>query len=75
MNEAEDLRRILAVQTWLSAANATIDQQNGTDVGNENPGTGRWLLTVDKYQSWFNIDLCSTPLLWMNGIPGAGNHY
>ena len=68
---AENLRRKLAVQNWLSGANAGIDQENGTLVREEYPGTGRWLLAVHKFQQWFDPWFCAMPLLWLNGIPGA----
>jgi len=69
--EEERYRRI-AVRHWLSAANVDDDQERGVIARKDCPGSGRWLLGHNCMQAWFNVEFCATPLLWLNGIPGAG---
>jgi cell division FtsZ-interacting protein ZapD len=57
---------------WLSAANCEVDQETYAKVREEYPQSGKWLMSHDRFESWFHPDFCSTPLLWMSGIPGAG---
>ncbi|KAA8618996.1 Dimer-Tnp-hAT domain-containing protein [Pyrenophora tritici-repentis] len=57
---------------WLVAANCGADQETYARVRQEYPGTGQWFLQKNRFRSWFDPNFCSTPLLWMNGIPGAG---
>ncbi|KAI1682859.1 hypothetical protein KJE20_07591 [Pyrenophora tritici-repentis] len=64
-------RRIMCHQ-WLVAANCGADQETYARVRQEYPGTGQWFLQKNRFRSWFDPNFCSTPLLWMNGIPGAG---
>ncbi|KAH7163352.1 hypothetical protein B0J13DRAFT_634582 [Dactylonectria estremocensis] len=35
-------------------------------------GSGQWLLEDRGFKNWFDPVYCTTPLLWLNGIPGAG---
>ncbi len=71
-NEEEERHRRITVRNWLSAANTDVDQERGVTTRKQNPESGRWLLENNLLQSWFSPDLCSVPLLWINGIPGAG---
>jgi hypothetical protein len=57
---------------WLSAGNYEADQETYSDIRNEYPGTGQWLMEFDKFKAWFNPYFCTVPLLWLSGIPGAG---
>ncbi|QDS77800.1 hypothetical protein FKW77_005655 [Venturia effusa] len=34
--------------------------------------TGKWLLADDTFKRWFDLDHCIEPLIWLNGMPGAG---
>jgi hypothetical protein len=65
-------RRWPEVQGWLSAYNSKIQHQLCTKAKEECPGSGQWLLTDVRFQKWSDLVYCSTPLLWLNGIPGAG---
>lgn len=65
-------KRRMVVHQWLAAANCSADQEACTKVRREHPGTGKWLLRENRFCSWFDPILCSTHMLWMNGIPGAG---
>lgn len=70
--EAEVLKRRMVVHQWLAAANCGADQEAYAKVHQEHVGTGQWLLRENRFCSWFDPVFCSTHLLWMNGIPGAG---
>ncbi|KAI9779019.1 MAG: hypothetical protein M1816_003779 [Peltula sp. TS41687] len=70
----EEGQRRLSVWSWLSAARSESDQEKGVDTRKDYPDSGRWLLRSNLMQAWLNPEFCSTPLLWVNGIPGAGNH-
>ena len=72
LREAEDLRRRSAVQDWLSAANMEEDQEAKASVRAEYPGVCSWILDYECVQAWRNSNPHSFPLLWINGIPGAG---
>jgi hypothetical protein len=71
-NEEEKRYRHITVRNWLSAASTDVDQERGVTAREGDPESGRWLLKNSRIQGWFNPDLCSVPLLWINGIPGAG---
>ncbi|KAI1121431.1 putative zinc finger protein [Nemania abortiva] len=71
--DEQNLRRIKAVHNWLSATNVDTDQDNYTKTRAEYPTTGQWLLGNTLFQEWFNPRFPTIPpLLWLNGIPGAG---
>ncbi|TID17871.1 hypothetical protein E6O75_ATG10516 [Venturia nashicola] len=33
---------------------------------------GKWSLVDDLFKKWFDLDHCVEPLIWLNGMPGAG---
>jgi hypothetical protein len=70
--EATEERRRKAVLEWLSAAEYDADQEKNNKIREEYPETGRWLLGNDLFKSWFQPDVCTAPILWISGIPGAG---
>ncbi|KAH4922495.1 hypothetical protein HBI23_095700 [Parastagonospora nodorum] len=70
--KAEVHRRREVVRQWLSAANYEADQETFFNIRQQYPGTGHWLLSDNKFNSWFDPMFCSNHLLWLNGIPGAG---
>jgi hypothetical protein len=61
------------VLNWLGATNQIDDQEKGAAIRAEFPASGKWLLKQDQFKAWFDRDFCSAPLLWLNGMPGAGN--
>jgi hypothetical protein len=73
--EAEAHRRRDVVRQWLSAANCEADQETFAGMRQNYPDTGRWLLRNNRFNSWFDSMYCLTHLLWLNGIPGAGQHF
>ena len=37
-------------------------------------GTGNWLLRDDKFTQWLDPSTTTKKTLWLEGIPGAGEH-
>lgn len=70
--EDEERHRQIIVRNWLSAASTDADQEKGLNARKDCPNSGRWLLENQYMQAWFNVEFCTTPMLWLNGIPGAG---
>ncbi|GAW19057.1 hypothetical protein ANO14919_085410 [Xylariales sp. No.14919] len=69
----QNLQRIRDVHNWLRATNVEIDQDSHAKARAEYPGTGQWLLKTTLFKEWFNPQYTTIPpLLWLNGIPGAG---
>lgn len=69
----ESLRRSRTVFNWLRAPDVDGNQYNLTQMRANNPGTGRWLLDNQAFKDWFDPNYPKIPpLLWLNGIPGAG---
>jgi hypothetical protein len=70
--ELETRRQYDAVYQWLTAADSDSDQESFSQIRREYSGTGQWLLDSDQFQSWFEPNCCTSPLLWLSGMPGAG---
>jgi len=71
--EGQDYLRRQAVYNWLRPASVESDQDYFTEIRTEYPHTGRWLLEHEKFKLWFDPQFPAIPpLLWLNGIPGAG---
>ncbi|KAH7022148.1 hypothetical protein EDB80DRAFT_694105 [Ilyonectria destructans] len=63
-------QRLPEVMRWLSPYNSKLQHDKCTK--DKFPGSGEWLLAERGFKNWFDPFFCSTPLLWLNGIPGAG---
>lgn len=74
LEEAERKNRHLAVVNWLSATDAILDQEASTAMRSEDPTAGRWVFEEPKMKAWVDPAKSAVPLLWMNGIPGAGRN-
>jgi len=61
-----------AVRQWLTAYNSKKQQDFCAKKRAECPDSGQWLLTHDRFMNWLDPIYCTTPLLWLNGNPGAG---
>lgn len=69
----EDLRRLKTVYDWLRPAGVENDHYEFMKTRAAFPDTGRWLLDHPTFQEWFDPHYPMVPpLLWLNGIPGAG---
>jgi len=70
--EDQDVRRRDMVKSWLCHFNCETQQQDHRETRKVCKDPGRWLIDDPRFQEWFSPDYCSKPLLWLNGIPGAG---
>ncbi|KAI1451390.1 putative zinc finger protein [Annulohypoxylon moriforme] len=69
----QNLHRLHHVYNWLKAFNVQNDQDDFSKVRAKYPGTGRWLLENTVFKEWFHPQYATIPpLLWLNGILGAG---
>ncbi|KAI1410433.1 hypothetical protein F5Y13DRAFT_167760 [Hypoxylon sp. FL1857] len=69
---AETDRRRLRVIQWLSPFNVGSLQEQYRETRSICDNPGRWMIDSSRFQKWFNPNRCPWPLLWINGIPGAG---
>jgi hypothetical protein len=69
----EELVRSRALHCWLKAADVDSDQYHFAKLRADYPETGKWLLKHAAFKQWFDPHYAIVPpLLWLNGIPGAG---
>jgi hypothetical protein len=68
--KAEQDRRRDRIQQWLHAVDSYARHQDAAKL--RYAGTGEWLLADDRFKQWLSLDHCADPLLWLNGMPGAG---
>lgn len=74
LEEAERKNRHLAVVNWLSATDAVLDQEASTAMRSEDLTAGQWFFEEPMMKAWIDPAKSTLPLLWMNGIPGAGRN-
>ena len=72
IEEAERKRQLILVMNWLSAADSILDQEAAASVRRDYPPTGRWILEDPKIKAWCEPSNSVVPIVWINGIPGAG---
>ena len=72
MAEAEKKRRSLAVTDKIRPPNSRIDQEKAKEARQEYPQSGKWILRHAFLRDWMDLNCPNAPLLWVNGIPGAG---
>ncbi|ORY16158.1 C2H2 domain-containing protein [Clohesyomyces aquaticus] len=66
-------KKTKSVKEWIGAGSQTkLDHEKFCAVRSEYPTTGRWILKNEYINNWIEADVPATPLVWMNGIPGAG---
>ena len=70
--KAEKLRRFLAVTEKMHPANTLTDHEGVLETREEYPESGRWILRHPCLRNWMDFTHPNIPLLWVNGIPGAG---
>ena len=68
---AERRRRRITVFDKINPAKYEEDQESASKKrrGSE---SGYWILRQKQFQDWSDIHMRVDPILWMNGIPGAG---
>lgn len=49
-----------------------VDHESFCEVRRENTGSGNWIMQNETVVSWINDATPRYPVLWLNGIPGAG---
>jgi len=57
----------MEILNWLEPVNYTLRQRDY--IRNRQPGTGQWLLDIEKFQTWLDT---TKQTLFCQGIPGAG---
>ncbi|OAR02604.1 hypothetical protein LLEC1_06424 [Akanthomyces lecanii] len=62
----------VVVKEWLSFFDCEPEQDRHRSTRSICSDPGRWLLEHLQFKHWFSPEFCRDPLLWMNGIPGAG---
>lgn len=73
-HQEREHRQRLLVWSWLKATNPETDQSRFSSIRAEHPGTGQWLLENEVFNDWFHPKFVTIPpLLWLKGLPGAGN--
>jgi hypothetical protein len=72
LEDGERKNKLLGVINWLSAADSILDQEASKVMRNEYRGAGRWVFEDQKMKAWIDPRNLMVPILWMNGIPGAG---
>lgn len=68
----EVARRKEYIVKWLSASDSSTDQDRGVAARQDHAESGKWLLKEEKYRVWSGPSNTCLPLLWINGMPGAG---
>ncbi|RYP19480.1 hypothetical protein DL765_003320 [Monosporascus sp. GIB2] len=73
ISEGQESQRLRDLKAWLHATSCANEQKRYSDIRSEFPGTGRWLLDNQSIKEWMDpMYPTIPPLLWLNGIPGAG---
>ena len=72
LEDSEIKRRRTAVKDRLWPANSSLDQEHTTRKRSDYPDTGHWFLQSDMFEKWKSFSNVDEPILWLNGIPGAG---
>ena len=72
LKATEGTRRKAVIFQWLSCPGVEVAHERHLEVRAANPQSCHWILREDLFQKWFDPLYCSTPLLWINGKPGAG---
>jgi hypothetical protein len=68
----EERWRLESVIDKINPPNCHADQNAASEQRTESQ-SGRWVLQNDDFQAWCNVNNASSnPLLYINGIPGAG---
>lgn len=65
------LSRINRIKEKLCSPDYSIDQYASTE-DRQATETGQWIFQEPKYTSWADMNSREAPILYLNGIPGAG---
>jgi hypothetical protein len=69
----EQAKKKMVVKEWLAVGQQLQnDHQNFCRIRKECATTARWVLQHETIKHWMDTDIPNTPVVWMHGIPGAG---
>ncbi|KAF2128362.1 C2H2 domain-containing protein [Dothidotthia symphoricarpi CBS 119687] len=69
----EQQKKLRAVKEWLAVGQQIHqDHVSFCDIRKQYSSTARWILKHEFVKDWMGADVPPTPVLWINGIPGAG---
>jgi hypothetical protein len=72
IEETTQKKKRLDVVSWLAAVDSVLDQGSAAAIWREYPSTGKWILQDPKIKIWMDPSNPMVPIMWLNGIPGAG---
>ncbi|KAK8053544.1 hypothetical protein PG996_012845 [Apiospora saccharicola] len=73
IRESQEAQRLTDLKAWLSPPNVDNDQYELCKIWKKYPGSGQWLLQNQHLKNWLDpLFPTIPPLLWINGMPGAG---
>lgn len=68
----ESRRQWTEIKQWLASDSGMQNHEDICDARRDNPKSGAWLLRHPRYVAWRSDDVPQMPVLWLNGILGAG---
>ncbi|EDN94473.1 hypothetical protein SS1G_10346 [Sclerotinia sclerotiorum 1980 UF-70] len=72
IEKEDNKRQRLALLDWLAATDPILDHETAVAMRADYSSSGNWILKECKTKGWLDPQQSTTPLLWINGIPGAG---
>ena len=69
--EEEQWKKYVEILEWFSASKST-EADHAIFQEARSPETGEWILEDEKVQNWLELDVPQSSIIWINGIPGAG---
>ena len=70
-DDVEKKKQLSLVQERLEASNYQIDHHTICEQRGESQ-SGKWILQDEVFREWADADAGLHPVLYINGIPGAG---
>lgn len=62
------------VLKWIASATMSDIHEEYCKKRQICPKSGDWVLHKDRFVGWKELDVPTNPILWMHGIPGAGEN-
>ena len=73
--EEDNDNKFRAIMLWLCDTDNKVEFEKACTARAESPATGEWILENVKVKDWKDEVMPSSPVLWMHGIPGAGESF
>ena len=71
----EEQTHLNNIREWLAVESQSLSDHDAyQNIRKEYSTTTSWILDHDTVKDWIASDNPPTPLVWMNGIPGAGTN-